>query len=81
MEARIERSDYRLAESQEEGQWYAQMEEDPNEEVSESFNPYPEAEEEDIFRYIPYDVDPETEHFQGDEEAEEDSSEDPESRR
>ena len=83
MEARAQELDYNLAGSQEGNQWYAQMQEDPNEEENEYFNPYPEAEDEDIFKYMP--LDSEAENFQGNEEAEgeagEDSSEDSESRR
>jgi hypothetical protein len=85
MEARAEEMDSRLDGSQEGSGWYAQMQEDPNEEENEYFNPYPEAEEEDFFKNMPYDVNSEAENFQGDEEAEggtgEDSTEDPESRR
>ena len=85
MEARAEETEYRLDGSQEGSGWYAQMQEDPNGEENEYFNPYSEAEEEDFFKNIPYDVNSETENFEGDEEvesdAEEGSSEDTEFRR
>jgi len=86
MEARAEESDYSLNESQNTGDWYAQVQEDPNEEMNEGFNPYPESEEEDVFRYMPFDINPESENYQEDEEPEdeeagEEDSMDPESRR
>ena len=64
MEARAEEMDYRLDGSQEGSVWFAQMQEDPNGEENKYYNPYSEAEEEDYFKNIPYDVNSEAENFQ-----------------